>query len=341
MQCVKRLFLWASYTRLTLDESNKINHGISNVNKKLLAQRKTRLSVVIFSYLLSNSFGIYNYVEMDTSDFVNQIVQYILIGFSCLDILCLLILCVARYHWNNYKMSSSCVISIYFIKIIVPIISLFVPYRELFNNDDMQDGLIQGVLLIVLSTVALNLLIPNITMIHNIITSSNTLAVHYPTTQEFKIASTVMLIFYVPIFMIVTGLVYQIDGFYQAMVADDLAKSYDKLIVASIMLYVAYIIVPSLFKGKYRTLMQMVLGIPLFVMMYFTLNKYDVHLLLIVVSGFISTLYTNMFVNDALITIVFMFTRPVETDDTPHNLFTMNADSNNNNVELMDCAVEV
>jgi hypothetical protein len=115
----------------------------------------------------------------------------------------------------------------------------------------MDDKLIHLSIVGLLSVISVQLLIPCIMMIQNIISVSNTLASNY-NGEEFKIASSVMLMFYVPIFVILSGLTYQFDGMFHAiqenMFQEDLNIKYDKMIIIFTVLYVANMTVPNLFK---------------------------------------------------------------------------------------------
>jgi hypothetical protein len=134
MQFCKRICLPISYTKPTDTELTKISYtysNIGNLNKQVLVQRKTQLSVIVFICVLSNCYSIKEYTDMSNdSSVINQVSKYVMLGFVCLDIIKTTLLAMSLYFWNNYKISSRCIISTYCIQFIL-IAALFIQQRKI------------------------------------------------------------------------------------------------------------------------------------------------------------------------------------------------------------------
>lgn len=322
MQCLKRTFLPVFNTNLSQYEISKLPENMELINKQYLAQRKTVLSIVMFFYILTNTNLVYLCTQLQMNDDITKIVGSIIILLTVLSLVSTIMVCAARYHWNNYKISSWFVIAMYFTIVIAPIAVLFVPYNQLLSSDSIVENFFTNMK--VTSTIAeltYGMVVPSVMMIQNILSCSRSLANIYDKTKEFKIAIFIMIIVYLPIFLIVIGVAYQADAMIQFFMNGEF--SYDILIIIFMFTYMFHMFAPIFIKGSWQQLAQLCTGIPLIIIAYTISLKYDVSLIQLFIRSFIASLFTNAFVSDSLITIVTSFNTPAINVNTPHNLYVV------------------
>lgn len=322
MQCLKRTFLPVFNTNLSQYEISKLPENMELINKQYLAQRKTVLSIVMFFYILADVYDVYYCFNIRLTNNETKVIGFIDILFVALHLISTIMVCAARYHWNNYRISSKFVIAVYFAIIIAPVTVLFVPYNQILINDSTIDNFFTNMeIASIMIPIAYNMIIPCIAMIQNIFSCSRSLANIYDRTKEFKIAIFVMIIFYLPIFLIVIGVAYQADAMIQTFLLND--SPYDILIIVFMFMYMFHMIVPVFIKGRWQQLSQLCSGIPLIIILYMFSLKYEFSIWQFFIRSFISSLFTNTFVSDSLITIVTSFNTPAINVNTPHNLYVV------------------
>ena len=193
---------------------------------------------------------------------------------------------------------------------LLPMIIFFVPYKKLFmNNYDesiITDTTVHTLILLPLFLMFINTMKQIVLMLNNIMNTALTLSRTF-STKEFKIASVGILIFFVPFITLIFGALLQIDSFYQNFRNGTFDDTYDFNIIGIYITYMFYLIVPLVLQNKYGDILQYLASIPLLVLLYIFLQKYEINIITIYLSSFVINMYYRMSMSDIIVWTVTSF----------------------------------
>jgi len=333
IQYLKRLVGLTNSIELYEYERLKISEQISEINKKYLVQRKTQLTFLIIMYtLLLAVTYIESFSSMPQEKDDDEILYYasrVGIGFICIGTLQWLMIILSRYYWNDYKLSSRFMISSYLISVNAPLIIFYIPYGTIINELAVQPfvfGIISGI--------AISSLQPLILLIHNVITSSNSLARYYKNTQEFRIVSSICCAFYLPFIVMLFGVLFQVDGVLNFDMYE-MKMTYNYKIIGLCVTYLTLILVPTLINNKYQQIIYYLTCIPFLTLLYIILDKYGINMFVLYGKGIINNIFVGMFVSDSLVMSITSYSIKYNTE-SPHDLYDNdNANDKNNMIQLV------
>ena len=298
---------------------NVLTLGLVEFNKKWLVQRKTQLSFIIVMYLISLiavTAALATSMPQQVGDNMTTTASYyyyrVKLGFTAPIWLCWGVLVLARFYWNNYQVSSRVVLASYLLKVITPIFILFVPFRDYFDSEmSTSNVLIQVGILALLLQIAFQSLLPALFIAHTSMANANSLSILY-NSPEFKIVSATFGVFYIPIILISFGVIFQIDSTLSAIKSGNMNQGYDYKIVGIMILYILGLSSPVVLSYRaisYRwsSVITFCIYFPLLVILILFAEKYGYSfgdLVQFYFNGYVSGIYTNLFVTDVLVTVV-------------------------------------
>lgn len=278
----------------------------------------------------------------------DKLISFLHIALFANSVWVLALIICARYYWSDFKVSSKFIISALVSQICLPEIVLWVAYGDTplwLNMNSILEELDEVRLLL---TQALYYLQPVVMLPHGIIFCSKELSEIYETFPEFGLGASVLFIFYLPFYLFLLGLAFQLDSLgvtlktmlkafckYGSIFEGPeikLKDSYDFLLAGIFLLYTLVLCIPiymiafdlKLSKkqkmiGKALTILCL-LGVA--VMGVFVALRYNFDFASAIVQGLFSGSITGLSMTDLLITLVKYFTRrDAKGSASPHNLF--------------------
>jgi len=289
-----------------------------------------------YSSIYSNATNDDYYSAEHTQDIVESYAEYyssrVNIGFAVIRLLVCLLLLAARLLWNHYKISSKLVISGLCFQIILQMFVYFVPYRDLVIGDDNHLSLgEQASIFLYLFYWTKDFIYTIILLPQNMISNASALANAYPKNPEFKIASVAVNIVYVPMVIVIFGLLFQILSAYEAIAAGDLDEApYDWRVFGLMLSYIGTLVIPFAIISQSDRKKQMIgLGLhysSLLVTLILGIACFGDFISIpdifsIIVNGYTASLFNQVAIRDALICAVASFSVS-EDDESPHNLYS-------------------
>ena len=125
MECLKRSFGNNQFVTPTLQEKDKLKH-MPDTHMKFMVQRKTQLSFICFLYLFNFYFNITTLIDVskvEATDTLKPIIT-MTIWQIVIFLVQMLLFFIARYQWNNYKISATLVI----LTLLLDILELYTYY---------------------------------------------------------------------------------------------------------------------------------------------------------------------------------------------------------------------
>ncbi len=324
-ECCTRLCLGTGQTTVSVEEGRALG-GLGAANKQLVVQRATMLSLVIFVQVVQLVTDVITGVQdLQAVDavFEDKLVHEYLVGLvaglAAYRGVVLLTTVAARILWADFRRSSAAVLGGYAIKVLMPTALFFVPFRDLISEMGVNLAILAA-----LGALMVSMLMPNLLTVQTIIGQANGLVATFPAAPEFRIAAGIVLIFYIPVFIIACGLLFQFGFVYDlatemmAEHADGPAESFEPVynmeIIGFMILYLAYILVPNLTWARCaatpvtaqrrRMALQVALGEPCVVLLYRIMASYGSNLLLTILSGYLESVYVGVALSDVLMNLV-------------------------------------
>lgn len=210
MNHLTRLFKKVEDIELTDRENEMLQYP--QKLKQYLVKRKYNLYILIILLIIELSYLLYDFFSN-----VDQLreyltpesaAKYIAIAMTIIFQIVVEIglVCQAIYDWNTYLKSSKFILLYLFTKMGVSLLLLFIPYKEIIVSANPTNVVNVG--LIVYEIFYRN--IPSVLLVQSIIIQSNILSNIFKMTIEFKTIRCVASLIYLPIFLVITGLLFQI-----------------------------------------------------------------------------------------------------------------------------------
>jgi len=210
MNYLIRLFRQVEQIELT-DRENEILQYPQKL-KQYLVKRKYNLSILLILLIIELSYLLYDFFT--NVDKIREYLtpesatKYIAIAITIIFQIVAEVglVCQAIYDWNTYLKSSKFTLLYLFLKIVGSLLLLFIPYKDIIVSSSQTN--VVNVALIVYEIFYRN--IPSVLLVQSIIIQSNVLATIFKMTIEFKTIRCVASLIYLPIFLVITGLLFQI-----------------------------------------------------------------------------------------------------------------------------------
>lgn len=279
----------------------ELTPGFNEISQGFLAKRKTILGFLSICYLIGMIYDIYllsttinalesisKQIDDNTVTVIIKIYEGLLGYLFTYDILTLVFIIVMYYFWNNYKLGSKLSLALWIILNTMPVILLYIPMATIMNNyidPSLMSGLIIITIIILVFYVAINMLIPALTMLQIFLLKTNALFREFEKTYEYKVIATILIMIYVPIYLVIVSVMFQITNNY--------------LIYGFVVTYTIFLVVPTITSNNYVIYISWAFGVSAIVILgtlmwtYFGYNIYSTF-----ISGYIRSLLIDLLITD-------------------------------------------
>lgn len=162
------------------------------------------------------------------------------------------------------------------------------------------------------------------------ISNASSLCYVYPNSPEFKIAVVAVNIIYVPIIVVIFGLLFQIASGAKALINENVNTPYDWRVFGLMIAYLGTLLIPMITFSQYNVKKRF-LGLVLYYCSLVIIVVLGMIVLIpfipsdelvsIYFSGYSASLLNEVTVSDALICAVASFSKNDTDDKAPHNLY--------------------
>lgn len=299
MEFFRRIFF---VQRVTVSQKEDLLIGnLSDISKKFIVRRKTILTVIAVITTISTILSIVDVINMYTSlniedpIITGKSINYLLM----LDIFSLLIvllksgfLWLARYNWNNYKKSSTCILISGFFCLYIQLLELFIPLRKIITLNDDSNFADNFSLFYSIANILLNKIVyyfPSIFLIQSIIGRTNVLMMIFTDSCIFMILYKTLVAIYIPLYTIIIGLIFQL--------------TVDVLLFFIWLLYTIQLLLP-LIAMQWKTMIETLISIILLILSYILLDTYNYNLIQILIQSFFGYLFISVVLSDYIIRVI-------------------------------------
>jgi hypothetical protein len=288
-----------SYDHVTISdyENRLLNGTFDPKTKRILVKRKTLIRIIIIFKIISLGFTVFHFVTAVKNDehsithdsYTN--LMYIIGSILFIDVCNCVLLYFAQMCWYIYRYSANYVLISGFLTLYLNLIFIYIPYRNVITmatGVNLVDTVFNWYIFITIVFTMLKFLMPNLLVIQSMIRSSNSLLKTFPAISEFKIMSIVLISSYIPVYILVLGVIYQYN--------------YDNLIIGFVIVYTVYLVLPLYLKNKIsHQIFNIVSSIALFILAGFLLDSFGVNIIDLFVGGLIEYMHINLILTDFLI----------------------------------------
>jgi hypothetical protein len=293
----------------------QLTSGYNIISQKFLAKRKTTLGFLSICALIGVMYNIYlltniiNDLETLSDKYDNNTVNILieiykgLLGYLfAYDIIILGFIVAMYYFWSNYKLGSKLSLTLWIIINTMPIILLYVPIKTIIYNyiDGWFTPFIAIIIIALIFYVAISMLIPVLIVVQTFLLRINSLFREFEKTYEYRIISTVLIMIYVPIYLVIVSVLFQVTN--------------DYLIYGFIITYTIFLIIPIVTRNDYIVYTSWAFGISAIVFLGVLMNMYfNVNIYSSFISGYIRSLLIDLLVTDFINTTI-MNNKSAEAD---------------------------
>jgi len=162
------------------------------------------------------------------------------------------------------------------------------------------------------------------------ISNANSLSYTYPNSPEFKIAAVTVNIIYVPLVVMIFGLIFQTLSGAEAIMNENVDTAYDWRIVGLMIPYLGTLLIPMLAYSQHNARKRFI-GLILYycclivilVLGFIVIIPYVPSNVVVDIyfNGYAASLFNEITLNDGLICAVSSFSKNVVDENAPHNLY--------------------
>lgn len=283
--------------------------------KKFLATRKTTLGFLSIVAVLSICINAYNFYDTEqlviqisnqlNNDTVNVIVQIInaLLGYFLAITIIIAVLIITMYMtWYKYRFNMTLSKVLGGIIILYPIILLYIPaksiiYAYLSTGEYIIDvAIVWGVIFLIIDIV-ISSSVPTLLLLQTFLMRISSLSMQFQKVHEYRIIPLVLMIVYIPIYLILFGILFEITN--------------DYWIYGFVITYTTYLMTPIICQNKYAYYLSWIFGIAsLIIVGYLLLTYLQYNIYLAIIQSYSQCLLTNLLVSDFVNSIIMKFKNP-------------------------------
>lgn len=295
----------------------QLTSNFNEISKKFLAKRKTILGFLSIWYSLIIINDIYSMIEIisdinsaidvannNTVIILLRILEGLISYLFAYDVVALMLIIVMYYFWNNYKLNSKLSLILWFIINSMPIILLYVPIRAIINNYVDNYWIALGLFTLIAGElffyIITNMLIPALSMIQIFLLKTNSLFREFDKTYEYKIISTVLTMIYIPVYLVVLSVLFQLIN--------------DYWVYGFVISYTLFLVIPLITTHNYYRYVSWIFGLSAIIILgYLMWTYFGYNIYIPFITGYIRSLLIDLLITDFLNSTI-MNNKSIELD---------------------------